>query len=397
MKTEKNLGWIGLLSFFTILYSQFTIPLRAQTRSAVMVSNATGQLAGPTNFFAANSNLLNQAVNTSGFGGGGGGAPGFDPCWFFTNAAGKIDLALSISNFLNAAQTGSVNLTNWSALSTNILTAMGAAWTNAIAGGTNALNAGQYLIANGGTGNANTFTGAPLFQGAGGTGPGLAATFYSSGTVTSATISNHTGTGTMLNFDNDPTSAGEIPFNFGGAQYWIVWATSNLWQIKDLNGQAVATFSNLNDSLLLGGNLYSPSNASFGGNLAMNGSASFLGALTESNRYSYHTNATFVEPEILLGGTGTFAEVFEFGGLFAWLRQVQSNTWSVTDLNNQHVIDFTNLTDSIGLHGNVNVDSNLTVAGAVSITGNLSAANFGTAGQSNGLQFLGGSGRPGKQ
>jgi len=35
----------------------------AQTRSTVVVSNATGVLVAPGNFFAANSNLLNQAVN----------------------------------------------------------------------------------------------------------------------------------------------------------------------------------------------------------------------------------------------------------------------------------------------------------------------------------------------
>jgi hypothetical protein len=42
-----------------------------QTRSAVTVANGTGALAAPANFFAANSNLLNQAVHNNHGGGGG--------------------------------------------------------------------------------------------------------------------------------------------------------------------------------------------------------------------------------------------------------------------------------------------------------------------------------------
>jgi hypothetical protein len=165
---EKRSGWkplepagrmpdlLRLFLPFCILHFAFCICL-GQTRSALMVTNETGRLAGPTNFFAANSNLLNQAVNTNGFGGGGGAAFGGNPHWFFTNGAGQIDLQLSLSNFFNALQIGSVNLTNWSALATNVL-------QTEISAATNGLNVGQYLAANGGAGNANTLTN-PAVQG----------------------------------------------------------------------------------------------------------------------------------------------------------------------------------------------------------------------------------------
>jgi hypothetical protein len=52
---------------FIIYHSAFIISASAQTRSAVMVTNATGKLAAPGNFFTANSNLLNAAVDTNDF------------------------------------------------------------------------------------------------------------------------------------------------------------------------------------------------------------------------------------------------------------------------------------------------------------------------------------------
>jgi hypothetical protein len=68
-------NWELKIGYWLLAFAILHLPssLLAQTRSAVEVANATGALAAPTNFFAANSNLLNQAVNNS-HGGGGGGA-----------------------------------------------------------------------------------------------------------------------------------------------------------------------------------------------------------------------------------------------------------------------------------------------------------------------------------
>jgi hypothetical protein len=75
MKTTKTIlaaigsrFGIGITPILISAFQLFSFSAFSQTRSAIMVSNATGVLAAPTNFFAANSNLLNQAV-----GGGGGG------------------------------------------------------------------------------------------------------------------------------------------------------------------------------------------------------------------------------------------------------------------------------------------------------------------------------------
>jgi hypothetical protein len=53
---------IGTKLILISAFQLFSFSAFSQTRSAVVVSNATGVLAAPTNFFAANSNLLNQAV-----------------------------------------------------------------------------------------------------------------------------------------------------------------------------------------------------------------------------------------------------------------------------------------------------------------------------------------------
>ena len=81
--------------------------------------------------------------------------------------------------------------------------------------------------------------------------------------------------------------------------------------------------------------------------------------------------------------------MFMFGGLYPWSETVYSNTFNFVDINNQNVLTLTNVVDAIGLHGPVNVDSNLTVAGNLTVVSNLSAANLGSAAGSNGLQFLG--------
>jgi hypothetical protein len=66
-----------------------------------MVTNATGRLAAPTNFFSANQFLLNQAVsNVPGFGaGGGGGSTTFDGGQFgFSGGAEHLAAAASVTN-----------------------------------------------------------------------------------------------------------------------------------------------------------------------------------------------------------------------------------------------------------------------------------------------------------
>jgi hypothetical protein len=97
----------------------------------VEVSNATGVLAAPTNFFAANSNLLNQAVNNN-HGTGGGGAS--------SNLAGDTNYSgmLNLLDFGAVAGTyGSHGTDNYAAI-TNAL-AIGAA-----SGGTLHAPAGFY-------------------------------------------------------------------------------------------------------------------------------------------------------------------------------------------------------------------------------------------------------------
>ena len=72
---KLSLRMLGAAGLSFIMYnSSFIIRASGQTRSAVMVTNGTGKLAGPTNFFSANSNLLNQAISSSLGGGGGGGS-----------------------------------------------------------------------------------------------------------------------------------------------------------------------------------------------------------------------------------------------------------------------------------------------------------------------------------
>ena len=61
----SRLGSGLILLYFSIQPLAFS--LFGQTRSAVMVTNATGKLAAPGNFFTSNSNLLNAAVDTNDF------------------------------------------------------------------------------------------------------------------------------------------------------------------------------------------------------------------------------------------------------------------------------------------------------------------------------------------
>ena len=94
-----------------------------------MVTNTTGALASPTNFFAANSNLLNAAVNNLHGSGGGGG--GYSP----DNAT----IVLNGSGFLSAAPMGAA-ITNFvGAFTTSIATLIDGLGTNAIITATNVL------------------------------------------------------------------------------------------------------------------------------------------------------------------------------------------------------------------------------------------------------------------
>ena len=91
-----------LLAFQLFCFSAFP-----QTRSALMVSNANGGLAAPTNFFAANSNLIKQASGPAGGGGGGGGLASYDAT-INTNGSGQISAAPS-AVFLNVREFGVTN------------------------------------------------------------------------------------------------------------------------------------------------------------------------------------------------------------------------------------------------------------------------------------------------
>ena len=95
---------------FFILHFAFCIGVMGQTRVAVMVTNTTGALAAPTNFFAANSNALNAAVNNSHGSGGGGGNSNY-----FQAGAGiavsQISGASGITNTISAVVTN-INAAN---------------------------------------------------------------------------------------------------------------------------------------------------------------------------------------------------------------------------------------------------------------------------------------------
>jgi hypothetical protein len=56
---------LPIFFFAPLLLCAFALSSFAQSRSTLMVSNATGALAAPLNFFTANSNLLNAALGSS--------------------------------------------------------------------------------------------------------------------------------------------------------------------------------------------------------------------------------------------------------------------------------------------------------------------------------------------
>ena len=96
---ELKIGyWLLGLAAFAILQTPSSI--LAQTRSAVMVTNATGVLAAPANFFAANSNLLNQAVNNNHGSGGGGGGYSPDGATIILNGSSQLEIAPTVTNAL---------------------------------------------------------------------------------------------------------------------------------------------------------------------------------------------------------------------------------------------------------------------------------------------------------
>jgi hypothetical protein len=100
----------------------------AQTRSEVVVSNATGVLVAPANFFAANSNLLNQAVNNN-HGGGGGSTNGLAP---LTNANLHNPILNGATNGVTGLPLADTSVTNGLAPA-SALAAQGAAISNTFA------------------------------------------------------------------------------------------------------------------------------------------------------------------------------------------------------------------------------------------------------------------------
>ena len=107
--------WLAVLGFSI---QPLAFRISAQTRSMVEVTNATGALAAPTNFFAANSNLLNQAVNNSHGSGGGGGSIPFNPGQF-SGAGGTTNIigggvTNNLAGFTNLS--GMLNLLDFGAV-----------------------------------------------------------------------------------------------------------------------------------------------------------------------------------------------------------------------------------------------------------------------------------------
>ncbi len=80
--------------------------------------------------------------------------------------------------------------------------------------------------------------------------------------------------------------------------------------------------------------------------------------------------------------------IFRTGGGIAWQWRGGTNEMWLADTNGQRAVSVTNVTDSVGLHGNVNMDSNLTVKGV--ITGNGSGlTNMSASGLTNGTLLNG--------
>jgi hypothetical protein len=94
----------------------------------VVVSNATGVLVAPANFFAANSNLLNQAVNNN-HGGGGGSTNGLAP---LTNANLHNPILNGATNGVTGLPLADTSVTNGLAPA-SALAAQGAAISNTFA------------------------------------------------------------------------------------------------------------------------------------------------------------------------------------------------------------------------------------------------------------------------
>ena len=395
MKTLRIPGWGRWLLPFIIYHLSFIICF-AQTRSAVMVTNATGKLAAPTNFFIANQPLLNQAVsNVPGFGtGGGGGISSFDPGTFGYNAGGGTNAAGLSNNLVTAIQTQATN-------STNFARAIAAACTNALnlasyatqlyaQGLTNALNLGQYLLSNGGSGTGNNFTNPNLQW------PNVVGGLSFPGTAAGGPSWQFaTNNNTFLILDTNGNVIFQLTNNQQGVAINANVAMSNLFLVAAnpmiKHGGTAQWIGNINfaGGLTQGGNTLVSGTGGQGSNNVFSGMTSTNG--TNAGHVTFtNLNGSGVGISYKMGSTlFQVSRGWGWGGNpDAWEEWVAPGSVWWQDTNSQHVIDLTNITDSIGLHGNVTVDSNFTAASAT-ITGNISAANLGTAAGSNGMQFVG--------
>ena len=199
--------------------------------------------------------------------------------------------------------------------------------------------------------------------------------------------------GTSLNWQMEPINntfiildingnvALQITNNLLGAQlFGDLTLASNLWfgmNNPTIHNHGTAQWSgnlNIAGALTLGGNPLVSGLGGQGSNNVFNGTTTTNA--TNVGRFPVWTNSIspfYVQPGWQTTGGGLIAQMFMFGGLYPWSETVYSNTFSFLDINSQSVLTMTNVVDAIGLHGPVNVDSNLSVAG------NISAANLGSA------------------
>lgn len=389
MKTLRTPRLRAIL-LFCILHSAFCLCASAQTRSAVMVSNATGKLAVPTNFFSANQSLLNQAVsNVPGFGAG-GGTSSLDPGTFGYNAGGGTNAAGLSNNLVAAIQTEGTSSTNFSLTISNLVLAasnmsytIAAAYTNALnlgsyatrlyaQGLTNALSLGQYLPASGGAATGlgivgplsfpGTATGGPSWQLA--TNGNLFLILDTNGNVICQLTNNQQGVAILANLQasNLFLSAPNPTIKHGGTAQWIgnLNVQGGLWM---QNGQPILG--------AIGG--YG-SNGFFSGMTATN--STNVNGFNQTNTAGHNALTRISLDSTLVSGV----RAARWGGNpDAWEEWVTPNAVWWQDTNNQIAFRIMQGNDSIELGGNTQVDSNLTVLGGATITGNISAANLGSA------------------
>jgi hypothetical protein len=98
-------------------------------------------------------------------------------------------------------------------------------------------------------------------------------------TATSLAVTNPSFASlSVLNLNASGLGFDDIGYNFGGASYWGIFASSNLFQLDDFGNIPVLSFTNINHSATFGGSVYMPSNLTvMGPIISASGSNNFAG------------------------------------------------------------------------------------------------------------------------